>query len=80
MKKEEEDPDGKRRQHVGCSKSLAGSGERRGPRPDLWPPAGAIREWIGSFSITLFTAAVNITATSLLLQCLQNEAFCDLLQ
>lgn len=32
------------RQHAGCSKSLSGSGERRGPCPDLWPPAGVIRE------------------------------------
>lgn len=32
------------RQHAGRSKSLSGSGERRGPCPDLWPPAGVIRE------------------------------------
>lgn len=28
----------------------------RGPCPDLWLPAGLIREWIGSFSIAPFTA------------------------
>lgn len=52
---------GEGRQHAGCSKSRSGSGERRGPCPDLWMPAGVIREWIGSFSISPFTA----------LQCLQ---------
>lgn len=35
--------------------SLALGGERRGPCPDLWLPAGVIREWIGSFSIAPFT-------------------------
>lgn len=45
---------GRGRRPAGGSKSLSGRGTRRGLCPDLWPPA-AIREWIGPFSITLFT-------------------------